>query len=117
MPDTNHNEICRMDAVTLAGHIRAKRLSPVEVIDAVLARMDTLEPTLHAFCTPTPELARETAQRLEADIMAGRPVGSLAGVPVGIKDLVLTKGIRTTSGSILVIPTSRRGFRLPGGAR
>src|SRR5215831_8979385 len=90
MSDTNHNEICRMDAVTLAGHIRARRLSPVEVIDAVLDRMDKLEPILHAFCTPTPELARETAQRLEADITAGRPVGSLAGVPIGIKDLVLT---------------------------
>jgi aspartyl-tRNA(Asn)/glutamyl-tRNA(Gln) amidotransferase subunit A len=101
MSDTNNNEICRMDAVTLAGHIRAKRLSPVEVIDAVLDRMDKLEPILHAFCTPTPELARETAKRLEADIMAGRPAGPLAGVPVGIKDLVLTKGIRTTSGSIL----------------
>jgi aspartyl-tRNA(Asn)/glutamyl-tRNA(Gln) amidotransferase subunit A len=95
------NEICRMDAVTVAGHIRAKRLSPVEVIDAMLDRMDKLEPILHAFCTPTPDLARATAKRLEADLMAGRPVGPLAGVPVGIKDLVLTKGIRTTSGSIL----------------
>jgi len=95
------NEICRMDAVTLAGHIRAKRLSPVEVINAVLDRMDKLEPVLHAFCTPTPDLARETAERLEDDIMKGRRVGPLAGVPVGIKDLVLTKGIRTTSGSII----------------
>jgi aspartyl-tRNA(Asn)/glutamyl-tRNA(Gln) amidotransferase subunit A len=96
-----NNEICRMDAVTLAAQIRAKQLSPVEVIDAVLDRMDKLEPTLHAFCTPTPELARETAKRIEADIMAGRPVGPLAGVPIGIKDLVLTKGIKTTSGSFV----------------
>ena len=101
MAYTNNNEICRMDAVTLANHIRAKRLSPVEVTDAVLDRMDKLEPILHAFCTPTPELARETAKRIEADIMAGRPVGLLAGVPIGIKDLVLTKGIRTTSGSVI----------------
>src|SRR5947208_9642591 len=101
MPDTNHNEICRMDAVKLAEQIRTKRLSPVEVIDAVLGRMEKLEPVIHAFCTPTPDLARQTARRLEADIMAGRSVGPLAGVPVGIKDLVLTKGIRTTSGSIL----------------
>ena len=101
MADTKSNEICRTDAVTLAGHIRARRLSPVEVIDAVLHRMDAVDPVVHAFCTPAPELARETARRLEADIMAGRPTGPLAGVPVGIKDLVLTKGIRTTSGSIL----------------
>jgi aspartyl-tRNA(Asn)/glutamyl-tRNA(Gln) amidotransferase subunit A len=95
------NEICRMDAVTLARQIRAKQLSPVEVTEAALARMDKLEPTLHAFCTPTPDVARETAKRIEADIMAGRPVGPLAGVPIGIKDLVLTKGIKTTSGSYI----------------
>ena len=92
-------EICRMDAVTLAKHIRTKKLSPVEVIDAVLARMEKLEPILHAFCTPTPELARKTAKKIEKDIMAGKPVGPLAGVPVGIKDLVCTKGIKTVSGS------------------
>ena len=95
------NEICRMDAVSLARAIRSKQLSPIEVIDAVLVRMDKLEPTLHAFCTPTPEVARETAKRIEADIMAGRAVGPLAGVPIGIKDLVYTKGIKTTSGSIV----------------
>jgi len=88
-----------MDAVTLAKHIRTKKLSPVEVIDAVLARMEKLEPILHAFCTPTPELARKTAKKIEKDIMAGKPVGPLAGVPVGIKDLVCTKGIKTVSGS------------------
>ena len=70
------NEICRMDAVTLAGHIRAKRLSPVEVIDAVLDRMDKLEPILHAFCTPTPDLARATAKQIEASRRATRRTGS-----------------------------------------
>ena len=94
------NDICRMDAITLASAIRAKELSPVEVIDAVLARMEELEPILHAFCTPTPDMARETARRLERMLMAGNEVGPLAGVPVGIKDLVCTRGIRTASGSI-----------------
>jgi aspartyl-tRNA(Asn)/glutamyl-tRNA(Gln) amidotransferase subunit A len=93
------NEICRMDAVSLAANIRSRKLSAVEVIDAVLARIDKLEPILHAFCTPTPDLARETARKIEQEIMAGKPVGPLAGVPVGIKDLVCTKGIRTVSGS------------------
>jgi len=97
---TSHNEICRMDAVTLAAHIRAKRVSPLEVIDAVLARMERLEPHLHAFCTPTPELARTEARRIEAEIMAGRPSGPLAGVPLSHKDLILTKGVRTASGSL-----------------
>lgn len=94
-----HNEICRMDAVMLAAHLRARRLSPIEVVDAMLARMERLEPHLHAFCTPAPDLARAEAQRIEADIMAGRPLGPLAGVPISHKDLILTKGVRTTSGS------------------
>ena len=93
------NEICRMDAVHLAEAIRSRAVSPVEVIDAVLDRMDRLEPTLHAFCTPTPDAAREDARRIEADLTSGRDAGPLAGVPVGIKDLVATKGVPTVMGS------------------
>ena len=93
------NEICSLDAVTLAGLVRAKKLSPVEVTDAVLARMDRLEPMLHAFCTPTPEIARKAAKDIEKRIMAGEDVGPLAGVPWGCKDLICTSGIRTASGS------------------
>jgi aspartyl-tRNA(Asn)/glutamyl-tRNA(Gln) amidotransferase subunit A len=93
------NEICRMAAVRLAEEIRARRLSPVEVVEATLHRMERLEPVLHAFCTPTPEAAREDARRIEADLAAGRDAGPLAGVPVGIKDLVATKGVPTVMGS------------------
>ena len=53
--DTSANEICRMDAVTLAGKIRAKQLSPTEVTEAVLARMDKINPVIGAFCTPAPD--------------------------------------------------------------
>jgi aspartyl-tRNA(Asn)/glutamyl-tRNA(Gln) amidotransferase subunit A len=88
-----------MDAVTMAAEIRARRLSPVEVTQAVLERMERLEPTLHAYCTPTPELAMETARRVEAAIVGGQQVGPLAGVPVAVKDLICTRGIRTVSGS------------------
>jgi aspartyl-tRNA(Asn)/glutamyl-tRNA(Gln) amidotransferase subunit A len=95
------NEICRMDAVTLAEKIRTKQLSPTEVTEAVLVRMEKLNPVLGAFCTPTPDVARQQAKAVESDIMAGKPVGPLAGVPVGIKDLVETKGIKTTSGSFI----------------
>jgi aspartyl-tRNA(Asn)/glutamyl-tRNA(Gln) amidotransferase subunit A len=94
------NEICRMDAVILAKKIRSKQLSPVEVVDAVISRIEKLEPSLHAFCTPTLDLAKKTAKQIEKRIMAGAEVGPLAGVPLGIKDLVCTKGIRTVSGSI-----------------
>jgi aspartyl-tRNA(Asn)/glutamyl-tRNA(Gln) amidotransferase subunit A len=98
--ETSANEICRMDAVTLAGKIRTKQLSPTEVTEAVLARIDKVNPVIGAFCTPAPDVARAQAKAVEADIMAGKTVGPLAGVPVGIKDLVYTKGIKTTSGSI-----------------
>jgi aspartyl-tRNA(Asn)/glutamyl-tRNA(Gln) amidotransferase subunit A len=60
--------------------------------------MERLNPVLNAFCTPTPDLARAEAQRIEAAILARDEVGPLAGVPVAIKDLVLTKGIHTVSG-------------------
>jgi len=93
------DDICSMDAVTMAAEIRAKRLSPVEVTEAVLERMDRLESTLHAYCTPTPDLARRTAKRVESAIANGEDVGALAGVPVAVKDLICTAGIRTASGS------------------
>ena len=80
------NEICRMDAVTLVEKIRNKQLSPTEVTEAVLARMEKLNPVLGAFCTPSPDVARAQAKAVEADIMAGKSVGALAGVPVGIND-------------------------------
>ncbi|PSB15978.1 amidase [filamentous cyanobacterium CCP2] len=88
-----------MDAVTLSHLIQSKELSPVEVTEAALERMSQLEPTVHAFCTPTPELALDTAKQIESAILAGGAVGPLAGVPIGIKDLVCTAGIRTASGS------------------
>lgn len=93
------DEICSMDAVTLRAEIGAKRLSPVEVTEAVLERMERLEPALHAYCTPTPDLALETAKRVEASIARGDAVGPLAGVPISVKDLICTKGIKTVSGS------------------
>lgn len=96
----DNDEICRMDAVTIAGKVNAKELSPVEVIEAHLARLEQLEPQLHAFCTPTPKLALATAKALEKTILNGDGGGVLAGVPVGIKDLVCTKGIATVSGSV-----------------
>ncbi|MGD9527529.1 MAG: amidase [Pseudonocardia sp.] len=93
------DEICRMDTVGLARHIAAKEISPVEAVDAVLERLERLDPVLHMFTTVVPEQAREDAKRVEAALAAGEEVGPLAGVPTGVKDLIFTKGIRTASGS------------------
>lgn len=98
---TADNEICRMDALTLAARIRAKDVSAIEVTEAVLRRMAILEPHIHAFCTPTPEVARAAARAVDARIAAGQDAGALGGVPIGIKDLVATKGILTAMGSPL----------------
>ena len=92
------DEICRMDATSLARQVAAKQLSPVEVVDAVLERLDRLD-FLHMFSTVTAERARRDAKRIEAELAAGGEVGPLAGVPTGVKDLIYTKGIRTASGS------------------
>jgi aspartyl-tRNA(Asn)/glutamyl-tRNA(Gln) amidotransferase subunit A len=96
---TSANEICRMDAVNLAKQIRSKKLSPVEVVNAVLDRIEKLDPILHAFSTLVPDQARADAKRTEKAIMAGDEIGPLAGVPIGMKDLFFVKGVRTTFGS------------------
>src|SRR6266498_4654748 len=93
------NQICQLDTTTLARRIAAKEVSPVEAVDAVLERLDRLDPQLNLFATVVPDQARQDAKRIEADIAAGREVGPLAGVPTGVKDLIYTKGIRTASGS------------------
>lgn len=93
------DELCRTTATELAARVRAREVSPVESVDAVLDRMAEIDPALHAYCTPTPDLARERARALADRIARGEDVGPLAGVPLGVKDLISTAGIRTTSGS------------------
>src|SRR5690348_4040077 len=90
-----------MPATELSAAIRARRLSPVELVEAVLTRIDRLNPRLRAYLTVTDEHARQAAREAEAAVMRGDPLGPLHGIPVGIKDLSYTKGIRTTRGSLL----------------
>ncbi len=92
-------ELCYLSAGELSRLIRDKEISPVEIIDAHLARIEATEPALNSFITLLPEQAREVARRAESQIQAGNYRGPLHGVPVGLKDLFNTAGVRTTSGS------------------
>jgi amidase len=88
-----------MTAVELASAVRTKRLSPLEIVEALLARIEKINSQVNAYCTVAAEMALEAAKRSEAEVMRGKGLGPLHGVPVSIKDLTVTAGIRTTFGS------------------
>lgn len=92
-------ELSYYTASELAPLIEGKQLSPVELTEAVLKRMKTLEPTINAYITPLPELALQQAQYAEKEIMNNFYRGPLHGIPIGLKDNFHTRGIRTTVGS------------------
>jgi aspartyl-tRNA(Asn)/glutamyl-tRNA(Gln) amidotransferase subunit A len=78
--------------------IQAQKISPVELVEASLKRIEDLQPKLNAFITILADEAREQAQAAEAEIKAGKWRGPLHGIPVGIKDFYDTAGIKTTAG-------------------
>ena len=87
-------------SITELGPLLASRkLSPVELVRAHLSRIEAVNPKVNAFITVTGERALEEARKAEREIAAGRYRGSLHGIPYAPKDLLATKGIRTTNGS------------------
>ncbi|HEX2729404.1 MAG TPA: amidase, partial [Rubrobacteraceae bacterium] len=84
--------------VALARELRERSLSPVEVVEALLGRIKADE--TNAFITVTGERALESAARVEREILSGEYRGPLHGVPVALKDLIYTRGVRTTMGSV-----------------
>ena len=100
--DERTAELHWQSATTLAQQIKRKKVSPVEVVDAILARIDKLNPTLNAYVTLTAETARREARAAERALTKrGARLGPLHGVPFSVKDLVITKGVRTTFGTPL----------------
>src|ERR1051326_8341268 len=79
-------------------------LSPVEVTEACLARIEALDAEINAFCLVEPEASRRQAEDSEQRWMEGAPLSPLDGVPIAIKDLLLTKGWPTRRGSLTVDP-------------
>ncbi len=92
-------ELHYMSAWELSGLIRNREVSPVEVVEACLARIEETEPTLNSFITLMPEQAGSAARRAEEEIGRGNYRGPLHGIPVGLKDLFNTAGVKTTSGT------------------
>lgn len=88
-----------LSATELADAYRNRKLSPVEVTQAMLERIEKLDPRLHSYVTVTPEIALEQARRAEAEIARGEIRGPMHGIPIGVKDLCETKGVRTTWGT------------------
>ncbi|MBV9432064.1 MAG: Asp-tRNA(Asn)/Glu-tRNA(Gln) amidotransferase subunit GatA [Hyphomicrobiales bacterium] len=85
-----------------AGLIAERKLSPVELVQSHLDRIDRLEGKLHAFVKVTRESALEEAKRAEGEIMARGPKGPLHGIPIAHKDIYSTKGLATTAHSKLL---------------
>jgi aspartyl-tRNA(Asn)/glutamyl-tRNA(Gln) amidotransferase subunit A len=94
------DDLAYISAAELAALIARRAVSPVEVVDGVLTRIEKTQPVLNAFITVSAEGARAAAREAEAAIMRGELLGKLHGVPFAAKDLVNTAGVRTTFGSV-----------------
>lgn len=92
-------QLTELTVAGLAAHIRAREVAPSEVTEAYLARIERHNPKLNAYITVTAERAREDARRADDEIASGTYRGPLHGVPIALKDLFATAGIRTTAGS------------------
>ena len=79
--------------------ISSGSLSPVDLVEATLERIDDLNEKLHAYITVMGASARKEAKKAEVDIKEGKYLGPLHGIPVSLKDLIYVRGVRSTSGS------------------
>jgi len=95
----SERSICFLTATELARRLRAKELSAREVLDAHLDQIDRVNPKVNAIVTLVADEARRAAQAADERLARGEPMGPLHGLPIAHKDLVPTKGIRTTQGS------------------
>ncbi len=93
------DDLCFLSATALAGHIRARKVSVTETVQAHLAQIERVNPQVNAIVTLTAERALAEARTKDDALARGEAAGPLFGLPVAHKDLVPTRGIRTTYGS------------------
>ena len=92
---------CDLSAVDARRLIGTKELSPVELLDSCIDRIEAVNPTVNVIVATCYERAREEARAAEHAVMQSEPLGLLHGLPLGVKDLNLTEGVRTTFGSLI----------------
>ncbi|MGH7856991.1 MAG: amidase, partial [Candidatus Binatia bacterium] len=92
-------ELTELTVAATAARIRERKLSPLELTQAYLARIERLNPKLNAYVTVTAQRALEDARRATEEITKSGPRGPLHGIPIGLKDLFETEGVRTTAGA------------------
>ncbi len=95
------NELAFLSVAEASALVKRKKLSPVELTQACLARIETFNTSLNAFITVTAESALAEARRAESEVQHGRWLGPLHGIPIALKDLIDTAGVRTTGASAL----------------
>jgi len=93
------SELCTKTLTDVAGLVKRKEVSPVEVTAAVLERIERLDGELHSYLTVARDPALEQARRAEQEISKGNYRGSLHGIPLAVKDLIYTRDVRTTCAS------------------
>ena len=96
------NELCYQTIVEAAAGLRRKDLSPHELTEAALKRIESIDDKLHCFITLTADLALRQAEQAEQDLRSGQDRGPLHGIPIALKDLYMTQGIRTTCHSAVL---------------
>jgi len=95
-------DLCYLTIAAAAAGLRRKQFSAVELADACLDRIEAHDAKLHSFITLTADLALEQARRAEKDLRSGVDRGPLHGLPIALKDLYATKGVRTTCHSAVL---------------
>ena len=104
----DRNDLAFLDAAKLAVLVRERQVSPVELVQLYLERIERFDARLRAYITVLPEAALEAAREAEAAVMRGEALGPLHGVPYAVKDQFATAGVRTTVGSRILethVPT------------
>jgi aspartyl-tRNA(Asn)/glutamyl-tRNA(Gln) amidotransferase subunit A len=97
------DELCYLSIAAAGRLLKSKQLSPVELTKAFLARIEAIDSQIHSFVLVTPEEALRQAKAAEIEMTSNRYRGSMHGIPIGLKDLIETSGIRTTAHSKVLI--------------